>query len=330
MFVLFISSTELATIPGLSAAGADPDVVRFTGSSDADLIRFGEPLCSDIVPVDPQGHPTPAIFTKSALDLADEPRIVVDAGAFMPPTAPYITLGTTFGKDPTKGPAVPDAEKIAQISRDLARDLCRHEKNITVAESVPGGTTTALLILRALGHSFMVSSSGPVNPISLKEDVWARASKRINIEVGGMRGRAMEAIRELGDPMQAAVVGFVSGLSRDAEVVLAGGTQMLACAAVLAEIDPDMHPIVATTPYVARDASTSFYEISRSIGVETYVAPMDLTRSRHRGLAEYELGFVKEGVGAGGSIRIAEKAGSSVEEVQRGAEDIYDHLTLKR
>lgn len=325
IFALVIASTKLALIPGLSAAGADSSALRYTASADADLMRYGAPVRSDIVPVDPQGHPTPAVITKAALDLAHEPRCVADAGSFFPPAAPYASLGEDPGEDPTARTAVPRAKEIMRAAEEWSRRMFAREESLTIAESVPGGTTTALLILRALGYEGMVSSAGLVNPIALKEDIWSRASARIGITRGGLRGRAVDAVRELGDPMQAAVAGIARGLP-PREVILAGGTQMLAVAALLREIAPHVRPIVATTKYVARDENGSFAEIASEIGVETYVAPLDFSRSRHKGLAELELGFIKEGVGAGGAVRIAERAGASAEEVRLRAEIVYDGI----
>lgn len=327
MFVLFIAGTYITTRPGLSAAGADVSQLRLTAVCDADIMRFGRPVAVRVVPTDPEGRPSPAVITRAALDLVGERRCVVDAGAFMPPAPPYVSLGGDPGRDPTKETAVPNARDLYDAARGFAEQLLASERRITIAESIPGGTTTALLVMRALGYGGMVSSSSAVNSVELKEHIWREASARVSISVGGMRGRALDAVRELGDPMQAAVVGCVAGLPRDAEVVLAGGTQMLAVAAILRETSPDARVAVATTPYVARDASSSFLRTADDIGVETRVAPLDLSRSRHRGLRDYELGHVKEGVGAGGAACIAARAGIPNDELVARIDEVYDEIT---
>jgi NaMN:DMB phosphoribosyltransferase len=189
-----------------------------------------------------------------------------------------------------------------------------------VAESVPGGTTTALLVLRALGYREMVSSAGPENPVNLKEAVWVEAARRLDIGIGGLADDPLRAISELGDPMQAAVTGFVAALPPETELVLAGGTQMLAVAALLKALGRrgvalGKLPLVATTKYVQCDRNADFSVLARSIGVETWAAPLDFSRSPHRGLAEYENGYVKEGVGAGGALYYAERLGVAAERV---------------
>ncbi|MDL2264239.1 TIGR00303 family protein [Synergistaceae bacterium OttesenSCG-928-I11] len=323
VFFLFIGGTEISKVKGLSAAGANPEIVPYTSPADADLIRFGRPRVTEHFPMDPDGHPTPAIITRAALVAANLPCCVVRAGSYIPPHPPYVELGAAFGRDPSKEPAVPDAENIFEAARTYAAFYCTHLKSATLAESVPGGTTTALLVLRALGHDGMVSSAGPVNPTSLKEEMWRAASARTGIGRGDWASRPMDAVRELGDPMQAAVAGFAAGLPRETEVVLAGGTQMLAVAAILRAVAPWVRPLVATTAYVGRDATSSFRELADTIGVKTYYAPLDFSGSAYKGLRDYEEGFVKEGAGAGGAVFCAERCGVPATEVVRRVEEIY-------
>jgi hypothetical protein len=40
MFYLFIGSTALSKVPGVSAAGANPELTAYTTPADADLIRY--------------------------------------------------------------------------------------------------------------------------------------------------------------------------------------------------------------------------------------------------------------------------------------------------
>jgi uncharacterized protein (TIGR00303 family) len=327
MFFLFIGGTELSKVPGLSVAGANPEIVPYTSPADADLIRFGRPRVTGHFPMDPDGHPTPALITYAALAEADLPCCVVRAGSYIPPYPPYVELGAEFGRDPSKEPAVPDASEIFEAARVYAESYCAHLETATLAESLPGGTTTALLMLRALGYDGMVSSAGPVNPTAIKEKIWRAASTRAGIEPGGYKGRPLEAVRELGDPMQAAVAGFAAGLRKGTEIVLAGGTQMLAVAAILREVSPSVRPLVATTVYVERDRSSSFSELARAIGVDTYLAPLDFSGSAHKGLRDYEDGFVKEGAGAGGAVFCAERGGVPASRVTARVEAIYSEVS---
>jgi len=322
MFYLFISGTEVARVPGLSAAGANPDVLPYTSGADADVIRFGNPQAVDCFPLDPQGHPSPAIITRAAVLEADIPVVIVRAGSFLPPEPPYIELGSPAGRNPAIEAAVPDADAIYVRAGRCSKSGVPAE-SVMLAESIPGGTTTALLVLRALGYDCMVSAAGPVNPISIKEKIWQDASARSGIKFGDLKNDPLRAVRELGDPMQAAVLGFISGLNNKIEVTLAGGTQMLAVAACLKALGDSRRLTVATTKYVASDASSSFSATASQLGVETYVAPLDFSASPYKGLADYELGYVKEGVGAGGSVLYAARAGVDVSRVVARTNDLY-------
>jgi uncharacterized protein (TIGR00303 family) len=329
MFFLFISGTEISKIPGLSAAGANPDVIPFTAPADADVIRFGFPKAIDCFPLDPQGHPTPAIITRAAMVEAGIPVTVVRCGSYLPPAPPYVETGAEFGRDPRLERAVPDAKEIFEISKLLSINIDPSVKTVMLAETIPGGTTTALMVLRALGIKGMVSSGGQNNPIELKEDIWSGASERLGIKEGDFADDPLRAVEELGDPMQASVLGFSCGLDKKTEIVLAGGTQMAAVAALLMKLDPSRKPIIATTKYVAEDKSSSFLEIADFLGVETYVAKLDFSNSPHKGLSDYEAGYVKEGVGAGGSVLYAERLGVSAGSIADRTNALYSEI-LKR
>ncbi|MDR3321203.1 MAG: TIGR00303 family protein [Synergistaceae bacterium] len=324
MFYLFISGTEISKVPGLSAAGANPDVIPLTSPADADVIRFGFPEAVDCFPMDPEGHPTPAIITRAAEVESGMPICVVRAGTYLPPAPPYVETGASFGRNPGIEPSVPDAKKIYERSRHFAENAASSQKFVMLAESIPGGTTTALLTLRALGIEGMVSSGGPNNPISLKEKIWSAASGRIGIKKGGLADDPFRAVTEMGDPMQASVLGFIAGLRAGIEVVLAGGTQMIAVAALLSRLQPSFpKPLIATTKYVAEDKSSNFQELASALGLETHIAQIDFSKSPHKGLSDYEKGYVKEGVGAGGATLYAERLGVPLSRVLERTNAIY-------
>ena len=327
MFTVFIGETELAKIPGLSAAGADVNALRYTAPSDADVLHFGKPRCVGTIPVDPQGHPSPTIITKAAIDEAKLPYLVVCAGNSVNPACPFETVASEPGKDPRFGKAVENAEEIIKRSEALAKKLAPQLKRIVIGESVPGGTTTALLLLRALGYDHTVSSAGPVNPLQLKEKVWQSVSKRLNITIGGLKGKGYKAAEEVGDPMQIAVSAFVRALPEEVDVTLAGGTQMLAVAALLRDLGETRPLLVATTKYVYKDPTSCMEEYAKEIGCELWWAPLDFSKSPRRGFAEYELGYIKEGVGMGGAVMYAMQQGVPIERIQQKAEELYDTLT---
>jgi uncharacterized protein (TIGR00303 family) len=329
MLFLFISGTDIARIPGLTAAGANQEVLALTSCADADVIRFGHPVAVDCFPMDPDGHPTPAIITRASVLEADIPVCVIRAGSFLPPEPPYVELGIAVGNNPCEKPSVPEAEKIYERAARVAENSTRGKKCVMLAESIPGGTTTALLVLRALGYGSMVSSGGNVNPVALKEKIWAEASARAGIKEGSLKSDPLRAIGELGDPMQASVLGFISSADSKADIILAGGTQMLAVAACWKVFGSLRKITVATTKYVAEDKSSNFNELAAELGVKTYIAPLDFSTSPYKGLQDYEKGYVKEGVGAGGSLLYASLSGVTPEKIIARTNLIYGEMASK-
>ena len=327
MFFLFISNTDIARVPGLSVAGANAEVLPYTSPADADVIRFGRPVSIDCFPMDPEGHPTPAIITRAAVETADIPICVVRAGSNMTPAPPYVELCSSPGKDPRVTASVTDVNKIFDDAVSLAKNFTKDIDKVMLAESIPGGTTTAFLVLRALGYDCMVSSSSNVNPIEMKEKIWRDASARLGIKKGDFKNDALKAISELGDPMQAAVLGFILGSEKRTKIVLAGGTQMLAVSACLRAMGCEREITVATTKYIINDKTSSFSELSKLLETNTYAAPLDFKNSPYKGLRDYENGFVKEGVGAGGAVLYASWHGVGVDEVITKTNGLYREIT---
>jgi uncharacterized protein (TIGR00303 family) len=273
------------------------------------------------VPVDPQGHPTPGIITRAAVDVAQFPTLILRSGCGAP-WPPFVEIADKPGADPRTGPALPDAKKILDTAA-LAAGLCEGRKTVMIGESTPGGTTTALLVLRALGYREMVSSAAPENPTQMKEQIWRESAARAGVDIGGLANDPLRALTEFGDSMQAAACGLAMALPDDVEVILAGGTQMLGVAALARHFGCKRKLLVATTRYVMEDKSSEFAALAAHIGVETWAAPLDFSASPFSGLADYEKGFVKEGVGAGGATLLAERAGVSAARVCERVNEIY-------
>ncbi len=326
MFVLVIGSTEISSIPGISAAGANPQVLPYTAPADADMIWWGKPRVVDWVPLDPQGHPTPAIITRAARLEAGFPVTIVRAGSSVTPKAPFIETGASISRDPSKDTAVPDAEEIFERGRELSASLSIGPSPLVIAESVPGGTTTAALVLEALGYAGSVSSAGPKNPLELKRRLRDDSFERLGISSGGLSGRGLTALKELGDPMQALVAGMVAAAPEDKEIVLAGGTQMLAVAGAIRHMGIDRPLTVATTCYVQRDKSADFIGLAEAVAVKPWWAPLDFGASPWPGLSDYEKGYVKEGAGAGGAVWYAMRLGIPVESVIKRTESLYSAM----
>ncbi len=326
LFLLVLGNTEISTVPGISSAGATPELTRLTPVADAEYLFHEKPLSIDAIPVTPQGHPTPAIITKAAREIANFPLLIVRGGTYLAPLTPHVHISDAVGRDFREEPALPEFGEIIKRARLLGEEISKTPiKELVIGESTPGGTTTAQAVLWALGYEARTSSASPDNPQSLKEKVIAEAFKRTGIEKGHLRDNPLEALRQFGDPMMAAVVGIALGFRR--EIVLAGGTQLLAVSALLKALGESLSRfMIATTKWVVNDGSATFIETAREIGIITYATDLDFSKSAFKGLRDYERGYVKEGVGAGGATWLAVKAGFSPEEVGRKVEELYGRL----
>jgi len=100
VFILIVGGTELGTIPGLSAAGSNPEAVAYTAPADAEVLWKGKPQIIDALPVDPEGHPTPALISRAAYLEAGFPVLIVRAGTLLPPPFPMWKLPLLQGETP--------------------------------------------------------------------------------------------------------------------------------------------------------------------------------------------------------------------------------------
>jgi uncharacterized protein (TIGR00303 family) len=183
---------------------------------------------------------------------------------------------------------------------------------LVLGECVPGGTTTALCLLRALGYEASVSSSFANNPLPIKEEVCRQALERTKAEG---HTTPLELVRSLGDPMMPVAAGIAKNYT--GTLILAGGTQMLAVSALIRALGQQL-PMVVTTSYVRDDPTADVQALARKIGVHvTYVDP-GFGDLGHAGLARYCIGEVKEGMGAGGAMFLANLMGYSPDTI-RGA-----------
>lgn len=288
-------------------AGANPELVKYTSPADAEFLYYGRCMCIAGVPATPDGKPTPALITRTALRAAEIPLFVVEAGTKVRPAIPAISLGVRHGGNISIEDAMEtgDVERALEYGRMTGGQLARTSDLVVVGESIPGGTTTALAVLTALGvdAKFKVSSSMPENPHQLKNRVVATAIARAKIVPG--RVPVLQAVAQVGDPMMPAVAGIARGvLESGAKVMLAGGTQMAAVLAVLKGLGvPLAGACIGTTTYVASDPSSDLAGLVKAISPKVPVLACDLHlgQSSKPGLQAYANGFVKEGVGAGGS-----------------------------
>ncbi|MEZ5336160.1 MAG: TIGR00303 family protein [Methanolobus sp.] len=328
---LFVCSgnTETAYIEGLSAAGKTAKLTDYTPAGDAEVLETGTIIDIPILPMTPPyDTPTPALITRAALSITGVPHIFVNAGLRVLPAkqVPLIDIGGKPGDDIRKEVAVHDVKTVFNNAFKLGEKLSKEHDLIVIGESIPAGTTTANAVLQALGYDGNVSSSSNSNPLNLKKQVVEDALKSSGITFGSMRADPLKAIEAVGDPMMVAVAGIAAGLG-ETPVILAGGTQMASIFAVIKNLGYTTDNIkIVTTAYVVRDESANFVELVGEIGAAYEGADPEFGKSGFKGLQQYEVGFVKEGVGAGGAIYLTDMFGYSMEELRSKIEQLCDEL----
>lgn len=325
LFSLVISYTDTCTIPGITVAGKNPGLLQYTPPADAEFLNFGYCKCINVIPMTPDGKPTPALLTKTALEAASISNIVINAGSKILPKLPYFETGLSFGKNIASGPAMPlDAVTHAvEYGRMIGRSLGSITDCLVLGESIPGGTTTAQAVLTSLGIEASVSSSMQENPLSLKNEIANTAAKRIESK------NPFDVVANAGDPMIPTMAGILSTASSSTRIILAGGTQMAAVLAFSKITGYNKeNTSIATTSYVIDDKTANFVETIEKIDrIPVFSVKLALKDSKINGLKSFADGFVKEGVGAGGaSLAAMLKVGTDSEQLLHLAEKQYGEI----
>ena len=307
VFTCTVANTLTSTIPGISDAGDTPELTLFTGPADAELLSCGHTICMKGIPINPGGIPTPATLTMAALELADMPCYIVNAGCKVQPQIPCFDVGGTYGERIDTGHALKDVGSVFEKGKMLGRILARGHDFLIVSESCAGGTTTALAVMMAMGvlEENLVSSSSPKNPKTLKTDLVMKAFEAAGVEKGSLKDDPLKAMELFGDPMMPVNVGMIIGAAETVPVIVGGGTQMSAVIACAYKLCPDIvgNVIHGTTRWLVKDKNSDVSKINDRItnDIPMVYVNMDYSNSPYEGLQAYEWGFIKEGVGCGGS-----------------------------
>jgi len=325
LFSLVISYTETSEIPGITVAGTNLDLIKFTSPADSEYLHYGSCKCMDSVPMTPDGKPTPAILTKIALESASIPHVVINAGSKIIPDVPFFETGLEPGKNIQNEPALDRyyVLRAVEYGRMIGRTLAALTDCLVIGESIPGGTTTAMAVLKGFDIDAKVSSSIPENPLELKNNVVNAALKRSNSK------DAYDVIANMGDPMIPLVAGMLSTASQTCKVLLAGGTQMAAVLALGHSTGFDENNIaLGTTSYILNDKSSNFLDTIKEIAdIPILIVNPKLEDSKINGLKSYSEGFVKEGAGAGGAmISAILKTGITSEKLLEKTEEEYQRV----
>jgi uncharacterized protein (TIGR00303 family) len=336
-FACVLAGTDTCLLPGVSAAGATEELRLLTPAADAEAVHFGAPRCLHGLPSNPLGAPGPAAITRAALRLSGIEPTFVATGLHVSPRAPVRRVDGPPGGRIDRARAVPHARRLFEQGVPLGRELARGALYLVLGESVPGGTTTALAVLLALGipAEGRVSGSQPGNAHALKTCITRTGLRAAGLAPGDGKAQPLEAIAEIGDPMQALATGMVLGaIQAGVDVLLAGGSQMLAVAAVLAALEGEgilERVAIGTTRWVAADPSADVAGLARDISprLPVLAANLDFGRSRHVPLRAYERFLVKEGVGAGGAcIATLLRTGVSIETLEAAIDAAYDEVLV--
>ncbi|KFM20597.1 hypothetical protein AAA799D07_00258 [Marine Group I thaumarchaeote SCGC AAA799-D07] len=274
----------------------------------------------------PDGKPTPALLTKAALESASIPQVIINAGSKISPQLPYFETNLPFGKNISTESGLEKSSVIHAIDygQIVGKTLASCTDCLVIGESIPGGTTTALAVMKGLGIDAYVSSSMPKNPQSLKNEVVEKALKRSDSK------EPYDVVANAGDPMIPFVTGMLSTASEITNVILAGGTQMAAVLALAKSTGYNEDRVaIGTTSYITDDSTANLLEVVKSISdIPVLSINPKLSDSKFAGLRAYSEGFVKEGAGAGGSmIASLLKTGMDTKKLSSLIDEEYSQIT---
>lgn len=357
LFVCTIASSDTALIPGVSAAGAGPDLIPYTAAADVEALYHGRAFCLEKIPENPVGPPSPVIITMAALRQLQAPCLIVDAGNKITPQVPLLTAGRRPGKSISEKIAVEDVDQLFLQGILIGRQLAATGHSLILGESVPGGTTTAMALMESLGLNACgrISGSMPGNNQKIKQDLVETAMRAKKIRAGDLRDDPLAAVSLFGDPMQPVQAGIAISAASTTRVLLAGGTQMIAVAALAGalyklalndQLPATFHSgaaaelrrcqfknlAIATTSWVTEDQAADLRGLMAQLQppLALYSSRLDFSLSRYENLRLYEKGYVKEGVGAG-AMAIAAMLYDKLEpeELLGKIEKIYEEIYLQ-
>lgn len=333
-----IGSTLTSTIPGISIAGASPEATLYTPTGDVEYLFYGRVVSFNVIPTTPDGIPTPAVITRVSLELLDIPFFVVNAGCYVRPKIPLIDVDGVVGNDIRTGNAMKydAAVRIYENSKLFGGKIGKLVDTVIIGESIPGGTTTTLAFLLSLGYDakYKISSASAHNPHDLKIKVVEEGLRNANLSVEEARSDPLKAASKVGDPVMVSMAGLADGIiGSGAHVLLAGGTQMASVVALLKHKNIDLDRIaIGTTKWIISDRNSDIVGLVSQIGKIPIIATtLDFSRSEFYGLRAYENGYVKEGVGAGGTALVSQvKFELSSSDLASKVESEYKKLVSKK
>ena len=349
--LLVLAGTHTAELQGISAAGSTPAARRYTAVADAELLLYG-PSKRRLFPLPPlDAGVSPALISFVAARWLGVKPFVLAVGVPQVPPFPHLRIESadlgpsaciTTGKSMDKRRVISLIEKGKNIGKQLMGPL-------VLCECVPGGTTTAQAALTGLGINVdgLISSSLLRPPLDIKNSVVSSGLRASGLDSSSSPEALMAAV---GDPFQPVAVGILLGaMESHQSVFLGGGSQMiavlsLALASLPFQLRSRLVDLVAigTTSWLAEEVLEGAAGVLGLAGlmerISDYysVKPFGLSAglrfesSNHQSLRDYEIGYVKEGVGAGVLTFLAQLHGASLQElIQLSDQACFDLQKLK-
>ena len=315
---LVIAGTNTSQIPGISAAGIDAKSRRMTALADAEFLLKGASKDHKYkLPLLAAGV-TPALISHVCSKLINVNPVIVPLGIGVKPYFDHLVVEDgNLGPSNclTTGKSMSRERVLNLYERGLAIGKSSKEP-ILISESVPGGTTTAQAVMEAFGLqvSSLVGSSLFKAPRELKSKVVRKGLLNSNLKTNF---DSFDVISSVGDPFQAFSMGLlIGGRLANQPVLLSGGSQMLAVILLALEFldaknkDGFIDEVfIATTGWLLKDNSLNnllnLINEKYVVNLVGLASPLNFKSSIHKELKDYELGHVKEGVGAGGISMLA-------------------------
>ena len=308
-FMLAISNTKTANIPGITQAGI-PGLIYLTPVLDSEFIATGEIFSLDNIAETPAGVPTPALITRAIYLLKPFKSIeFLDLGLEVTPqiTNKIYTFGIAPSQSIDKGADI-DAREVFNKGLEFGKSYYLDGDYLILAESVPSGTTTAAASALALGYDVKgcFSSSFKDAPNSIKDETIKKALANIENEKD-----IFKRLGAVSDNMLIFNAGFILGVMDRFDVVLAGGTQMGAVLLIAQSLAKELKIEIKnpkwslwTTKWVVEDKNSDIEKLLNLLEFDVggFYRDFDFSSSNHPALKLYDEGEAKEGVGAGGAL----------------------------
>ena len=333
---LILAGSQTAEINGISSAGSTPVSRRYTALADAELLLRG-PMYPKRWPLPPlPAGVSPALISYVASRFLKIKPTVISAGLLHSPSFRHVCFEPRE-MGPARCLSSGNAMDISRVKLLLDSGFKlgkKLRKSLLITECVPGGTTTAFAVLSGLGINVngLISGSHRNPPSELKTKLVNQGLKAAKLK---KNPSSIDLMAAVGDPFQPIAVGLLMGARESGQdILLGGGCQMLAVLALaFNEVKPESRAkfvekiLIGTTSWLVDESLSSSKKRNSFIYLMNHVAKhfkvnilglasgYRFSDSNQKVLRDYEIGYVKEGVGAGALSLLAQIKGLTQKEM---------------